>query len=175
MLIRAKMTIELPIGDYHSTNLSTRLLLHKVSLSTPDHNPILYTSFFTDSKSVVHTQKIVLWNWVVNSAGVLTNGKNEAQFLGQSKLFCCCFVEKSISFLETSIRFSFFMEQTIELFLLLMMYLSPFFSIVVRMTQKTILKHLLSLPSSFLGRFSAKNSSSHSIGKWRHYHCIQLM
>ena len=72
---------------------------------------------------------------------------------------------KSISFLETSIRFSFFMEQTIELFLLLMMYLSPFFSIVVRMTQKTILKHLLSLPSSFLGRFSAKNSSSHSIGK----------
>ena len=130
MLIRAKMTIELPIGDYHSTNLSTRLLLHKVSLSTPDHNPILYTSFFTDSKSVVHTQKIVLWNWVVNFAGVLTNGKNEAQFLGQSKLFCC-FVEKSISFLETSIRFSFFMEQTIELFLLLMMYLSPFFSIVV--------------------------------------------
>ena len=53
------------------------------------------------------------------------------QFLGQSKLFCCCFVEKSISFLETSIRFSFFMEQTIELFFLLMMYLSPFFSIVV--------------------------------------------
>ena len=59
MLMRAKMTIELPIGDYHSTNLSTRLLLHKVSLSTPDHNPILYTSFFTDSKSVVHTQKVL--------------------------------------------------------------------------------------------------------------------
>ena len=78
------------------------------------------------------------------------------QFLGQSKLFCCCFVEKSISFLETSIRFSFLWNKQSKCSFYWWCTFHHFFQLLSQ--QKTI-KHLLSLPYSFLGRFSAKNSS----------------
>ena len=89
----------------------------------------------------------------------------EASF-GQSKLFFAS-IQKHFFFGNIN-SLQFFMEQTIEMFFLLMMYLSPFFSIVVHDTKKRLfLKHLLSPYSFFfLGRFSAKNSFSFTtIGK----------